>query len=583
MIVPMKKLYLAGREKDRTTLLQHLRELGVVHVEPVDPARIHAPDDLQEKIRHAVSALQILEEFHPEEQTMGAPGTPSRLVGEVLKQQQTLRSTEARLNAARSRQAAVRPWGRINPDDLDALRRAGLSIGFLVCAESEVDDLLAAVDVGDCVAVFEGVAYVIVAGRGPFPAAVADKQVEAPEIDWETLAEEIADLEEKRRECRGHLLAVAKRRDEIEAYHRELLQKKRFAEVEQSVHAEESLFVLQGWVPEAELPALEEHLPQKGLPVCIQAANPTPEEQPPTRMNHPWYIQPIESLYSFMGIVPGYREANIGPVFLLAMILFPAMLIADAGYGLVALLALGLGYKPLLAMGIEKKTLNLFFFLFVGLSLYGVLTNTYFGETKTWVSGFDSNSTEGIAFLQWVCFTIGAVHLSLAHLWKAWRKPRTVELLSDLGWVLFIWAMYALVCVLVLQQAAPFWMVPLFVVSLVLILLFTAPSWNIPMAIAQGLGAVALNASAFLSDIISYIRLWAVGFSGGVLAHSFNELAWPLPWYVAIVALTVGHLMNFSLGLIAILAHGVRLNLLEFSNHLELGWTGRAYDPFKKQ
>ena len=82
--------------------------------------------------------------------------------------------------------------------------------------------------------------------------------------------------------------------------------------------------------------------------------------------------------------------------------------------------------------------------------------------------------------------------------------------------------------------------------------------------------------------IISYIRLWAVGFSGGVLAHSFNELAAPLPIVFAVIALVIGHLMNFSLGLIAILAHGVRLNLLEFSNHLELEWAGRAYDPFKK-
>ena len=103
-----------------------------------------------------------------------------------------------------------------------------------------------------------------------------------------------------------------------------------------------------------------------------------------------------------------------------------------------------------------------------------------------------------------------------------------------------------------------------------------------PSIVGGGLGAVALSAAAFLSDIISYIRLWAVGLAGGILAASFNELARPLPLLFAVIILVVAHFMNIALCLVAVFAHGVRLNLLEFSNHVGMEWSGREYEPFRK-
>jgi V/A-type H+-transporting ATPase subunit I len=117
----------------------------------------------------------------------------------------------------------------------------------------------------------------------------------------------------------------------------------------------------------------------------------------------------------------------------------------------------------------------------------------------------------------------------------------------------------------------------------VLILLFTAPSWNIFASIAAGIGAVLKNASACFSDIVSYIRLWAVGLAGGKVAMAFNDIAAMVPFFLLKLPVYVlGHAINIILGVIAILAHGVRLNLLEFSNHLELEWSGRKYDPFRE-
>jgi V/A-type H+-transporting ATPase subunit I len=124
---------------------------------------------------------------------------------------------------------------------------------------------------------------------------------------------------------------------------------------------------------------------------------------------------------------------------------------------------------------------------------------------------------------------------------------------------------------------------PLFKVSGVLILLFSANEGGIFARLGAGFGAILQNASACFSDIVSYIRLWAVGLAGGKVAMAFNAIAAMVPWFVVKVPIYVfGHGINIILGVIAVLAHGVRLNLLEFSNHLELEWAGRKYDPFKE-
>jgi V/A-type H+/Na+-transporting ATPase subunit I len=342
------------------------------------------------------------------------------------------------------------------------------------------------------------------------------------------------------------------------------------------------IFVLKGWVPASAAESLESNLGGKGLSVGLQLSEPTDDEMPPTKLQNPWWCRPIEVLYKVLGITPGYNEVDISPFFLPFLTIFTAMLFADAGYGLVALAALLLAYKPGTAAGVPKDLFQLFMVLFAGVVSYGLLTNSYFGETLIRLTPFDPMSPDGEALLKRFCFFLGSLHITIAHLWKIRRGPIGLASLSEVGWVLFVWAMYALVNVLVLGDPQPEWMLPLFGVSLLLVLVFTNPSWNPLKAIGSGLGSIALSAAAFLSDIISYIRLWAVGLAGGILAASFNELARPLPLIFAVIILVAAHFMNIALCMVAVFAHGVRLNLLEFSNHVGMEWSGREYEPFRK-
>jgi V/A-type H+-transporting ATPase subunit I len=117
----------------------------------------------------------------------------------------------------------------------------------------------------------------------------------------------------------------------------------------------------------------------------------------------------------------------------------------------------------------------------------------------------------------------------------------------------------------------------------VLAILFEAPSKNPIKMVGLGLANFPLSMLSTFSDVISYVRLMAVGLASGVLASSFNELALSAgPWIIAAPILILGHGLNLGLALIALFAHGVRLNMLEFSNNLGMQWTGRQYQPFAK-
>jgi V/A-type H+/Na+-transporting ATPase subunit I len=114
-----------------------------------------------------------------------------------------------------------------------------------------------------------------------------------------------------------------------------------------------------------------------------------------------------------------------------------------------------------------------------------------------------------------------------------------------------------------------------------LAIVFYQPSRNVLATIGAGLGQFPLSVMGAFSDVISYVRLMAVGLASSVLAANFNDLALGMGhWSLTAVVLVLGHGLNIGLALVALFAHGVRLNMLEFASNLGMQWTGYPYDPF---
>ena len=149
-------------------------------------------------------------------------------------------------------------------------------------------------------------------------------------------------------------------------------------------------------------------------------------------------------------------------------------------------------------------------------------------------------------------------------------------------------AMYGTACTMVLQLPAPVWLIPVGVIGLLLIILFMTPKDKLKEnAIDHAM--LPLDVISCLVDVISYIRLFAVGMASLYVARNFNEMATgiglPIVLKIPVTALILllGHSLNIALGALAILVHAVRLNTLEFSQHKGMEWAGFAYAPFRKR
>jgi V/A-type H+-transporting ATPase subunit I len=178
--------------------------------------------------------------------------------------------------------------------------------------------------------------------------------------------------------------------------------------------------------------------------------------------------------------------------------------------------------------------------------------------------------------------------LSIAHAWKFLRKWPSLKALSDIGWVFILWTAYFLANTLILNKAFPVFGKYFFIIGAALVILFTNPARNIFKGIGLGLGDFLLKLMGSFGDIVSYVRLFAVGAAGVAIAGAFNHMALAigartlLTGLVCFIILFLGHTLNIVMGILAVLVHGVRLNVLEFSGHLDMEWSGTEYAPFKQ-
>jgi len=186
-----------------------------------------------------------------------------------------------------------------------------------------------------------------------------------------------------------------------------------------------------------------------------------------------------------------------------------------------------------------------------------------------------------------ICFAIGTLHLTLAHGWNLIRKINSWAALTDLGWLCSTWALFSVVLQMVLYMKLPAWIVatqmPLLGTGILLIVisLILTKSYF-------GLVTLVLDIINNFVDIISYVRLYAVGAASLAIAQAFNGMAMDIGFsgigsIGAALILFAGHGLNIILGAMGVMVHGIRLNTLEFSGHAGVEWAGTRFNPFSKR
>lgn len=602
MITKMKKILLAGKLEDREKVLTVLRSAESVHVDAAVPEKIKIPEALTEEYTECQQALAILDQVKTDkdEDCLATPGTPTRLVEETLAHNKTIAELKNKYNAVNREFEEVSKWGPVGCKDLEALKEAGLHIAFFKGPVANIGDIDA-----ECVQyVFKMDSSNVIAAfsRNEIKAPEAFTEIPAPKREFSQVLDEIQSIEKAIQDNVHALLCLKQRYGDIKVYYNKLGNKRRFKEVETGVFCEDRLFVLTGWCPENKTKDLQKTFEDAGLSVGIDFFEPEEGEMPPTKLENNAFGASASPLLKLMGMTPSYFEPDTSFLFMLTLTVFASFIMADLGYGLLLALPLLLSYKKLVSKGVSPDVLRLLILLSSGTAVYGLITNSVFGFAP-FGFGYEPGSGDMVLW-QKLCLFIGAIHLTVAHVMKINEKPKNLATIGEVGWVVFLWAMYGLLCNLITNedlgvfkfsaqiplfgtsQALYVW---LFELSAIMIILFTEPQKNIFKAVAAGIGSIAQNGSGMFSDILSYIRLWAVGLAGGKVAGAFNDIgnmaADKLGGFgivLFVVVFLFGHLLNIILSCISVLAHGVRLNLLEFTNHLGLEWTGREYEPFKE-
>ena len=359
-----------------------------------------------------------------------------------------------------------------------------------------------------------------------------------------------------------------------------------FAAAQAGALSGNDLFALQGWAPAEDAEGLGEKLASRGMDAAVDCREPNEDEEPPTLIRYPRWASPIKGLFDMLGTVPGYKEFDVAAPFMIALPIFAAMLIGDGGYGAVLFFGPLLFWKKI-SPKLGAPFTRLLIVVGAVAMIWGGLSASFFGVVlyKPIIPVDMTDASRNLVMR--ISFYMGAVHLTVAQLWRGlviWPSLRT---LSAVGWGIFIWGMLGVVNYFVLDGPSPLdpsapwrW---LLLCGAVLAILFDSPSKNPLKMIGMGLANFPLSMLGAFSDVISYVRLMAVGLASGVLAASFNELALSAgPWPVAVPILVAGHGLNLGLAMIALFAHGVRLNMLEFSNNLGMQWAGRQYQPFAR-
>ena len=583
MIVPMRKIYLVARQTDREQLLAMLGELGIVHLVPVDP-NLAVPDEATSRQVDAIQqALQILTGVPPQGPTPEIPAAEA--AHEVLEIRR--RAAEGRNHLAtlyhQLEQIAV--WDDLRLEHVAELRRAGVQVEFFAVPAVAFPRIEA-----ECVVEVAELPgrqiMVAVAGRtGEFTLPDESTPMRLPSRDAASIRAEAKQIDGALRRDVARLHELARLIPAMEAELLRLTQQVEETVAIRGAAADDALFAVQGWLPAENASTLGERLAGQGLPAVLEVMEPAEDEQPPTLVRPPAWARPIEGLFNILGTVPGYREFDVSTPFLIALPIFTAMLISDGGYGALLLLGPALAY-PRVAKALGARFTQLLMLVGAVSVIWGVLTNTFFGFPLLPVTLIPIELTEASrVFMMKLSFVIGATHLSLAQLWQAVRYCPGLRALNKLGWALFIWGMFGVVNMFVLQGPMT-WQTPwpyLLIAGATLAILFASPSRNLLRAIGMGVAQFPLSMLSAFSDVISYVRLMAVGLASSVLAVSFNEMAFELGfWPLTVVVLVLGHGLNLGLAMIAMFAHGVRLNMLEFCSNLGMEWAGYPYRPFAR-
>ena len=552
----------------------------------------------------------------------------------ILNLEEKWKSLKDETNILNREKSRIKNWGNFDPDDIRLLKENNIDLSLYEFSPQAFGSLAADVPYF-VIRQTKAVVYAAVLGGEASANKVADGtsfevgKYSITEIDalLGDIQNKIADLENKLifLYFRKHILE-----EDLETLNNDIEFEAANLGMEslEDLPAENTVSWISGFAPVDTLGALKRAAVENGWALIFD--DPSPDDAPPTLIKSKPQVAIIKPLFSFLGTIPGYKEFDISAPYLIFFSLFFAMIFGDAGYGfllLSAFVALGIVYKK--KSGKLPDAIKLFILLASCTIIWGTITGAWFAIPHKNLPGFlrmliippFNNSGPLVEFplflqhlfklpekvpvdelktrwcIQFLCFTIAVLQVSLARATRVIRLWPSLTAIAQVGWLLVMVGLYFVALSIMLKIAIPPFVPHLLAAGVSLIVIFTEQKGgnffiNILKSFS-GLFQLFLKLVSCFADILSYIRLFAVGLAGSMMGQVFNSLAIPaeglgsfglgfvVKLLLAVLILAFGHGLNLALTAMSVIVHGVRLNLLEYAgNHLEMEWSGYEYNPF---
>ena len=594
MISPMTKYSFILLNGEQDGLLEHLQEIGLVDitrsVKPVDGPS----GSLLAEVERRRGFIQALGRITFPEGLQAAPVEDdlAEATDAALKR---LEDLEEGLKAAQKEAAASQPWGEFSPETLKKLADAGFPVQFHVSPAKSFKQEWADQCAVQVVKEADGKVWYVVAGPDTLP-----DTIKAPQRSFEAVTRDIERIQADIDHEKAVLLTALERQGEFEAESREKLgQLDLYLAAQAAVPAAENTIVtLVGYAPTENEESVTAAIEETGVFYLKDAAQ--VDDNPPIRFRNNKFVKMFEVLTDMYGR-PAYDGFDPTPFISVFFLLFFALCMGDAGYGLVLILV-GLLLKKVDSF---KDLAPLVVTLGIGTAVVGFFLHTFFSiDISQWkifepIKGvFLPDEIGGYAGGMVLAIIVGIVHLCLAMVVKAIQEVKVkgfANSLGTLGWTLLIVGgiiVGAFALTGVLNAALTKWIIIVIgVISLLGIFPFNGHSKNKLANVGLGLWDTYNTATGLLGDVLSYLRLYALGLAGGMLGMAFNDMGkmvlgdghnWVL-WIPFILLVLVGHTLNIAMCALGAFVHPLRLNFLEFFKNSGYEAAGRNYNPLKKQ
>ena len=605
MITKMKKLVFLAYHKEYVSFLDSLRELGVIHI--VEKKKDALDEvDIQDDIKLAsqlTAAIKTLEHTKlPAKAIVVKDGGSADKGLELLTQIEEIQAENAKLQqhiqSYAKDEAALQVWGDFSLDNLEKLSQAGYAINFFTCPVSayneEWDTKYDAIKINEV----SSKIYFITVTHSDVEIDIDAEQIKLPSSSLTQLSELRTEADQALLKNDETLVDMALNDvPSLKAALYEVQQKLDFSKVVMSTEqmAGDKLMLLEGWMPARSADAVQGFLNESH--VYYQVSDPTPEDNVPIELSNKGFFswfEPICKLY----MLPRYNELDLTPFFAPFFMIFFGLCLGDSGYGLFLFTGATLFriFKKNLSPS-TKSILSLVQILAVSTFFCGLLTGTFFGANLydlhwPWIKKMESVIRLDNNQMFELSLLCGVVQILFGMVLKAVNQ--TIQFgfkyaLSTIGWIILLVSTgFSAVFPHILPMFGTIHLIILGVAAIG-IFFFNSPGKNIFLNIGLGFWDSYNMITGLLGDILSYVRLFALGLSGGILAGVFNSLAKGmspdnaiLGPIVMVLIFLIGHAINMFMNVLGAMVHPMRLTFVEFFKNAGYEGGGKEYKPFKK-